>query len=106
MSGIQILDHDHLEAGSTALTRGNSGPGQEEFPDTVPARAVLGLDGLGIAEPVAIPAPDGARVMDAYRINAKVRVSMYNESVLLLVCSPLDLPSGALKTANVISKRG
>jgi hypothetical protein len=33
VSRIQILDDDHLVAGSRALTRGDDGPGEEEFPN-------------------------------------------------------------------------
>src|SRR3569833_3001268 len=63
--GVQVLHHDHLIAGSTALARGDGRPGQEQLPDAVPALAVLGLDGLGVAKPVAIPAPQGSRVVEA-----------------------------------------
>lgn len=70
VGGVQVLDHDHLEAGGAALARGDGGPGQEELPDAEPALAVLGLDGLGVAQPVAVPAPEGARVVDADGVDA------------------------------------
>lgn len=56
--GVQVLNHNNLEAGSTALARSNDGPGQEELPNAVPALAVLGVDNLLVAEPVAVPAPE------------------------------------------------
>jgi len=105
MSGVEVLDHDYLEAGGTALARGDGGPGQKEFPDAVPALAVLSLDGLGVAEPVAVPAPYGARVVHADRVDAGDGVSMTSFTLRLLY-SPLDLPSGTLKATNVVGKRG
>lgn len=105
VGGVQVLDHDHLVAGGAALARGDGGPGQEELPDTIPALAVLGLDGLGVAEPVAVPAPEGARVVHADRVDTGCEVSM-TSVVLRLLDSPLDLPSGALETTNVVGKRG
>lgn len=70
VDGVQVLDHDHLEAGGAALARGDDGPGQEELPDAVPALAELGVDGLAVAQPVAVPPPEGARVVDADGVDA------------------------------------
>lgn len=36
----------------------------------VPARSVLGLDGLDVADPVAVPSPESAGVVDANGVNA------------------------------------
>lgn len=70
VGGVEVFDHDHLEAGGAALARGDGGPGQEELPDAVPALAELGVDGLGVAQPVAVPPPEGARVVDADGVDA------------------------------------
>ena len=105
VGGVQVLDHDHLKAGRAALARGDGGPGQKELPDAVPALAVLSLDGVGVAEPVAVPAPEGARVVHADRVDAGDQVIMMS-LLLRLLDSPLDLPSGALEAANVVGKRG
>ena len=70
VGGIQILDHNHLVAGGAALARGDARPGEEELPNAVPALSVLLLDGVGVAEPVAVPAPESARVVDANGVDA------------------------------------
>lgn len=70
VGGVEVLDHDHLEAGGAALAGGDGGPGQEELPDAVPALAVLGVDDLAVAQPVAVPPPEGARVVDADGVDA------------------------------------
>lgn len=88
MGGVEVLDDDHLEAGGAALAGGDDGPGEEELPDAVPLLAVLCVDGLGVAEPVTVPAPEGARVVDADGVDA------------------LDLPAGALEAADVVGERG
>lgn len=31
--GVEVLDHQDLEAGGAALARGDDGPGKEELPD-------------------------------------------------------------------------
>ena len=105
MSGVQILDYKHLKAGRATLARRDCGPCQKEFPDTIPALTVLGLNGVGVAKPVAVPAPEGARVVDADRVNAADGVSRAS-FVLRLRNSPLDLPSSTLKAAYVVGKRG
>lgn len=70
LGGVQVLHDDHLEASGAALARGDDRPGQEELPDAVPALAVLGVDRLGVAEPVTVPAPESARVVDANSVDA------------------------------------
>ena len=85
---VQVLDDEHLEARSAALTRRNDGPGQEEFPDlltvspqrcvllktcttyAVPALAELSLNLVAVADPVTVPPPDGSRVVNANSVNA------------------------------------
>ena len=85
---VQVLDDEHLEARSAALTRRNDGPGQEEFPNlpsvsvhrclfpatcttyAVPALAELSLDLVGVADPVTVPPPDGSRVVNTNSVNA------------------------------------
>lgn len=69
--GVQVLNHNNLEAGGTALARGNDGPGQEELPNSVPALAVLGIDNLLVAEPVAVPTPESTRVVYTDGIDTK-----------------------------------
>lgn len=66
-----LLDHD-LEASSAALAGSDNGPSKEEFPDSEPAGAVLGLDDVEVAEPVAVPAPEGGGVVDADGVDAGV----------------------------------
>lgn len=89
--GVEVLDDEHLEAGGAALSRGNDGPGEEEFPDlrkmsvskgtnkrrlisrstySVPALTVLVLNLLAIADPVAVPSPKSSRVVNADSVNA------------------------------------
>lgn len=57
MSRVQVLDQSDLETGGTTLTTGDSAVSQEVFPDAEPALAILRLDLLTVAEPVAVPAP-------------------------------------------------
>lgn len=71
--GVQVLlDHD-LEASSAALAGSNNGPSKEEFPDPEPAGAVLGLDDVEVAEPVAVPAPESGGVVDADGVDARIQ---------------------------------
>jgi hypothetical protein len=70
VGGVQVLDDDHLVAGGAALARGDGGPGEEQLPDAEPALAVLGVDQVGVAEPVAVPAPERAGVVDADGVDA------------------------------------
>ena len=104
MGCVEVLDHDHLKAGGTALARGDGGPGQKKLPDTIPTLPILSLDGVGVAEPVAIPAPEGSRIVHSHRVDAVNEVNM-GSLVSRLLDSPLDLPSGTLKAANVVGKR-
>lgn len=67
---VQVLDHDKLEASGRTLARGNRGPSQEQLPDTVPALAKLGANSLGVANPVAVPAPKRTRVVDSDSVDA------------------------------------
>lgn len=70
MRGIEVLDHHHLVARRAALAGRNRRPSEEELPDAVPALAKLGRDRVGVAEPVAVPPPQGARVVDADGVDA------------------------------------
>lgn len=79
--GIEVLDHHHLVARRAALARRNGRPGEEELPDAVPALAKLGRDGVGVAEPVAVPPPQGARVVDADGVDAGGDVSCVLEKL-------------------------
>lgn len=78
---VDVLDQHNLEAGGTALARGNSGPGEEEFPDlklvsnmttfyshkaslervsgtyAEPSLSVLGLNVVAVGHPVPVPSP-------------------------------------------------
>ena len=70
--GIEVLDNHHLVAGGAALARSNGRPGKKELPDAIPALAVLGRDLLRVAKPVSVPTPEGARVVNADRVDTAV----------------------------------
>lgn len=76
VGGVEVLDDDKLEAGGAALARRDGRPGQEQLPDAVPALAVLGLDGVAVAEPVAVPAPKRTGVVDTDGVDAITGVSI------------------------------
>ena len=44
-----------------------------------PSGAILGLDLVGVAEPVSVPAPKSGRVVDTNRVNASNQ-SAYDKS--------------------------
>lgn len=134
VDGVEVLVHEDLEAGGAALARGDDGPGEEEFPDLLgeggtrlvcdllggesilgemgirtysePALAVLGLDGVGVAEPVAVPSPQGGGVVHADGVDAKIEVSAipFTQRNLLgeNFNSPLNLKASPLKRARVV----
>jgi hypothetical protein len=68
--GVQVLLHHNLEASSATLARSDDRPCKEELPDSEPAIAVLGLHGIEVAKPVAVPTPEGRGVVDADGVDA------------------------------------
>lgn len=91
VDGVEVLDDDHLEAGGAALAGSDDGPREEELPDLgcvsivlelrafgngrekthpEPALAVLLLDLVGVADPVAVPPPEGTRVVNTDSVDA------------------------------------
>lgn len=48
----------------------------EGYTHSVPSGTVLGLDGLDVADPVAVPSPEGARVVDADGVDTNHRVDV------------------------------
>jgi hypothetical protein len=93
VSGVEVLDDQDLEASGAALAGSNDRPGEEELPNLrvfimsatlnhrgrgnldrmtypEPPLAVLGLDGIGVANPVAVPPPNGGRVVNTDGVNA------------------------------------
>ena len=66
---VDVLDKCDLEAGSGTLARSNGGVGQEELPDAEPALAVLGGNLLLVADPVAVPFPEGGGVVHTDGVN-------------------------------------
>ena len=53
--GVEVLNAGDLEASCGALARSDRGVGKEVLPDAEPAGAVLGVDLVLVAEPVAVP---------------------------------------------------
>jgi hypothetical protein len=47
-----------------------------------PAIAVLGLDNVEVAEPVAVPSPESSGVMHANSVNTKSRTNQVSEKFL------------------------
>ena len=84
---VNVLDESDLEASSTALAGDDGGVGKEELPDTEPSLAVLGLDLVLVGHPVAVPSPEGSRVVNTDSINV------------------LDLETGTLKLIDNPAKR-
>lgn len=64
VEGVQVLVHDDLVAGATALARYNDGEGKEELPDAVPPVAILGTNLLFVALPVSVPPPESSTVVN------------------------------------------
>lgn len=87
MGGVDVLDQGHLVAGGSSLTGGDGGISKEEFPDSVPSVAILGLDLVLVGEPVSVPSPESGRVVDTNGIDS------------------LDLPSSTLDSADVVVER-
>jgi hypothetical protein len=48
-----------------------------------PAIAVLGLDNIEVAEPVAVPSPESSGVVHANSINTASRTNQVSEKILL-----------------------
>jgi hypothetical protein len=69
VGGVDVLDKSDLEASSTALAGDDGRVGKEELPDTEPSLAVLGLDLVLVGHPVAVPSPEGGRVVNTNSIN-------------------------------------
>jgi len=87
VGGVDVLDQGHLVAGGSSLTGGDGGISKEEFPDSVPSVAILGLDLVLVGEPVSVPSPESGRVVDTNGIDS------------------LDLPSSTLDSADVVVER-
>ena len=70
-----------------------------------PALTVLGLDGVEVAEPVAVPSPEGSGVVDTDGVNTdQSQQSFIRHSISKNI--PLDLKSSPLERAGVVPKRG
>ena len=96
VGGVQVLNDHDLEASGATLAGSNDGPCKEEFPNlqevvsmrqTVallverrtypePALTVLGLDGIDVAEPVAVPSPESSGVVHTNGVNAAEKLSV------------------------------
>ena len=69
-----------------------------------PALAVLGVDGLGVSEPVAVPSPESSGVVDSDSVDA-VWVSVIAREPDCRDNIPLDLKSSPLERADVVPQR-
>jgi hypothetical protein len=67
--GIEVLNAGDLEAGGGTLARSDRGVGKEVLPDTEPAGAVLGVDLVLVAQPVAVPPPESGGVVNTDSIS-------------------------------------
>jgi hypothetical protein len=75
-----------------------------------PAIAVLGLDNVEVAEPVAVPSPESSGVVHANSINTKSRTNQVSENppsnnITGRDNKPLDLKPSPLKRTSVIPQR-
>jgi hypothetical protein len=126
MSRVKVLDYNHLVTGGHAFAGGNNGPGEEQLPDlghvriheealwettekthSVPSGTILGLDRFHISNPVTVPSPEGAGVVNTDSINAgrlsaiaRGRTALESKSNL-----PLEFESGLFQALNIIPKR-
>ena len=96
MRRVEILNDNHLVTGGEALSRGDDGPGEEEFPNlssvirldshtirerererererdaySVPSGSVFGLDRFDVSSPVTVPSPQCSRIVYTDGINS------------------------------------
>lgn len=80
----------------------------EGYTHPVPSGTVLGLDCLDVADPVAVPSPEGAGVVDADSVDT---IRRFNVSVWLVKGGgrkgglPLDFEASSFKTLHVVPQR-
>ena len=85
---VDVLDQGELPAGGTALARSDGGGSKEVLPDAEPSLAVLGLDLVTVAHPVAVPAPESGGVVNTDGVDT------------------LDLETSSLEAIHDEAKRG
>src|SRR5690242_370217 len=64
VNSVEVLDAGDLEASGRTLAGCDRGVGKEVLPDAEPAGTVLSVDLILVAQPVAVPPPEGSRVVD------------------------------------------
>src|SRR5689334_15351080 len=70
LEGGAVLVADQLEGGGSATLGDERRPGEEDLPQPEPALAVGVHHRVAVAQPVAVPALDGERVVDADVLHA------------------------------------
>lgn len=73
---------------------------------SVPALTVLGRDCINVANPIAIPLPDGCRVVNTDGINATHDQSARLPAQIRNAHVPLHLKSSPLEGANIVPQGG
>ena len=69
VDGIEVFDAGDLEASGGTLAGRDRGIGKEVLPDAEPASTILGVDLVLVAEPVAVPPPEGGGVVNTNSID-------------------------------------
>lgn len=98
MLSIQVLAELNLETSGRTLTRDDGRVSQKVLPDSVPLLTVLRHNLFLVGSPVAVPSPQGSRVVDTNGIN----VDDFKTSALELVHDPSQGSRGIGTGENVL----